>query len=388
MAMSMSMRVAIYHNILWSRYKGQVFSRLYSQSRAKQIDASFVQVAETEAVRVRLGTVDLSYHQYPYRLLFRGSIDEISRARKSFALVRDLLRHPTDLVVMPGYHRVEYWAMLALCLLLRRKRAVFCDATVHDQPRRYLKELAKRIFFRRCDGFFCYGQRSKQYILGYGVEESKINFRVQAAALPHDYDPAKVLAHYRDAKIDFSASPLFLYVGRLSEEKGLKDAFLALKRIRERFPAARLNLVGAGPLKEELAANVRQLGLEGAVSFLGSKDLTAIASLFMTSVALVLPSYSEPWGLVVNEALSYGCPVVVSDHCGCVPELVIDGMTGYTFETANPEALANAMISAIGLSSDRARVAEQCLSAISHFTPERAAAQILDGCTKILNGAA
>jgi len=106
---------------------------------------------------------------------------------------------------------------------------------------------------------------------------------------------------------------------------------------------------------------------------------------FLSSVALVLPSRSEPWGLVVNEALSYGCPVVVSDRCGCVPELVIEGVTGYGFETGDIEALSAALLSVSRLSEDRATTAGKCIDVVSAFTAERAASRMLEGCTQLLN---
>ena len=83
-----------------------------------------------------------------------------------------------------------------------------------------------------------------------------------------------------------------------------------------------------------------------------------IGELFMPSAALVLPSHSEPWGLVVNESLSYGCPVVVSNVCGCVPDLVIDGVTGYSFPVGNIEALSKAMLLTAEMSADRVAVAQ------------------------------
>src|SRR4029077_4003966 len=100
----------------------------------------------------------------------------------------------------------------------------------------------------------------------------------------------------------------------------------------------------------------------------------------MNSAAMILPSYREPWGLVVNEALSFGCPVVVSDICGCVPELVIDGVTGYSFPAGDVAPLAQAMSNALLLSQDRAAVALRCLDVIEEFTPQRAADRILRGC--------
>jgi glycosyltransferase involved in cell wall biosynthesis len=378
------MNVSIYHNILWSKYKGGVFSQVYLLSKARGIGTSFIQIAETDDERTALGDVDMSYHQYPFRLLFHGNYDRGSRWRRVITVVRDVFKNPSDLVVIPGYHRVEYWAMLLVCILLRRKRAVFCDSTEFDRPQTGLKDFAKRLFFRRCDGFFCYGVRSKEYLLRHGADESKIIYRYQAAALPHEYDPVEVLARYEAMPRPAAKMHRFTYVGRFSLEKGINDLLEAFVRVRSKITDARLDLVGAGPLCAELKARVAELNLGDVVTFLGTKNISEIAELFMESTALVLPSHSEPWGLVVNEALSYGCPVVASDVCGCVPDLVIDGVTGYSFEAGDVEALSQAMLSAVKMTEDRVEVAKKCLAVISEYTPKRAALQILDGCARII----
>jgi glycosyltransferase involved in cell wall biosynthesis len=331
-----------------------------------------------------LGAVDLSYHQYPFRLLFRGSYTNAPLIRRIGALARDLYKNPVDLVIMPGYHRAEYWAMLVVCILLRRKRAVFCDSTSIDRPKVAWREWAKRWFFVWCNGFFCYGIRSKEYLMSYGVSESKIAYRCQAAALPHGYGVDKVLAHYQSNWHGRADEPRFLYVGRLSIEKGLDDLFAAFCILQGRLPGARLDFVGAGPLADDLKKRATKLNMTHAISFLGSKNLEEIAALFQACTALVLPSHSEPWGLVVNEALSYGCPVVVSSACGCVPDLVREGVTGYAFEAGNTEDLVKALDSVRHLSKDRQAVARNCLELVADYTPERAATQILDGCVRMV----
>jgi glycosyltransferase involved in cell wall biosynthesis len=143
---------------------------------------------------------------------------------------------------------------------------------------------------------------------------------------------------------------------------------------------ARLHLVGAGPLRDSVAAHIAELGLDEAVTLLGTRDISEFAPLFVRSVALVLPSHSEPWGYVVNESLSYGCPVVVSDRCGCVPELVVEGVTGFEFTAGNIDALSEAMLAVSRLSENRSATARHCLELMSDFTPERAAEKILQGC--------
>jgi glycosyltransferase involved in cell wall biosynthesis len=383
------MHVAIYHNNLWAKQKGVVFSQVYELAKLRGVDASFIQIAETEIGRVGLSDIDLSYHQYPFRLLFRGAYENASRVRLIISVVKDIVSHPSDLAVLPGYHRIEYWAMLLALMVLNRKRAVFCDSTDFDQPKSRLKDplkdLAKRMFFRRCHGYFCYGIRSKDYLLKYGVQESKIIYRYQAAALPPGYKSSDVLARYE-------ASPAimghrFLYVGRLSAEKGLWDLLNAFAELRRQRTDARLDMVGTGPLRAKLLERVKQLELEECVFCLGPKNLAEITPLFYASTALILPSHSDPWGLVVYEALSFGCPVVVSDVCGCVPALVVEGVTGYSFRKADVAGLTRAMNAVIVLAADRVAAAGRCLDGISAFTPQHVAKQILDGCEQLVGQA-
>jgi glycosyltransferase involved in cell wall biosynthesis len=374
------MHVLIYHNILWPKHIGAVFSKLYSLGKQGSLDISIVHLAETQNMRAALSEVDHSYHHYPFRLLFRGSYENVGLARMTAKVIKDLLTHRGDIVVLPGYERIEYWVMLGLCVLMRRTRLVFVDSTGYDRPKNRWKDAAKRIFFARCDGFLCYGTRSKEYVLSYGVPAARIYPGCQATALPHEYDEAEVQRIYDTAGVELLRAPRFIYVGRLSAEKGLHDLLDAFKIVHMRQPTARLDLVGAGPLREALAAHIAELGLNEAIPLLGTRDIREFAPLFARSVALVLPSYSEPWGYVVNESLSYGCPVVVSDRCGCVPELVIEGVTGFAFTAGNVDALSVAMLAVSRLSEDRPATVRQCLKLMSDFSPQRAAEKILQGC--------
>jgi len=377
--------VRIYHNNLWARYKGAIFTQVFANSDSNGVSTFFVQVGETSVDRKGLGGADRYYHRYPYKLLFKGSYDQVPSYKMITSLSADLIMNPSDLVVLPGYHRPEYWVMLLICMLRRRRRAVFCDSTAFDRKKSPFKEKAKAMFFRRCDGFFCYGSRSKQYVASYGIDPRKIYDGCQAAALAHGYEAAAIRAHYVGNSLAAECSLRFLYIGRLAEEKGLFDLLDAFARVRQELPAARLDLVGSGALEEDLRERAGHLGISSAVTFLGTKTPHDIGQLLMNSAAMILPSLREPWGLVVNEALSFGCPVVVSDICGCVPELVIDGVTGYSFPVGDVGALAQAMSKAQLLSQDRAAVALRCLDVIAKFTPENAAAQFLRGCVAILD---
>jgi len=376
-------RVRIYHNSMWARYKGAIFSKIFALRDLFKLNVAFIHVAETSDGRTVFGPPDLSYHSYPHQLLFKEDSDHIPGYRLAIALVRDILRNESELVVIPGYHRIEYWAMLWVCMAVGRKRAVFCDSTANDNAKARFKEIAKSFFFHQCHGIFCYGTRSKEYIQSYGIDPRLIHSPCQAAALPHDYDATAILRRYQACAQRDGESPTFLFVGRLSKEKGLDDLLAAFRKIHEHLPRAKLLLAGPGE-RDRLRNQAMAWGLEKSIGFLGNQTPDQIGELLEICTAMVLPSHREPWGLVVNEALSYGCPVVVSDICGCTPELVLAGVTGYIFPAGDVGALCESMLQVIALNEDRLNTAKRCLEVIAQFTPERAALEILAGCDQIL----
>jgi glycosyltransferase involved in cell wall biosynthesis len=221
--------VDLFHNILWSNYKAVVFSKLYGVSEKENICVNFYQISETEANRVGLAPVDLSFHNYPYKLLFSGSYEAIGLWRRIRKLSLVIIGSKADLILLPGYHYLEHWFMLLFCVVLRKRRAVFCDSTLRDQPQRWYKSVLKSLFFKYCDGFFVYGIRAREHVCAYGADPARVFERCQAAAPLPNYD-RNIAFEYRRQRIkNFNAnSANLLYVGRLSAEKGiynLIDAF-------------------------------------------------------------------------------------------------------------------------------------------------------------------
>ena len=379
-----SYRVNIFHNILWPRYKGLIFSGLHHFALPSNIKVSFFQIARTSSDRKNLGEVDTSYHRYPYRLLFDSSYDSIPKIELCRILFKQVAQSNADLILLPGYHLIEYWFMLLACILTGKRRAVFVDSTGNDQRNSVWKYWLKRIFFSLCDGFFAYGERSRQYLLNFGVSPNKITTRCQAAALPHSYSAEQAL-HDRIARRKDGMPSSFLFVGLLSNGKGVDVLIRAFSRVRQRNKSASLTIVGDGPRREELKALAASLNVADAISFPGAATIDQLADYYLNASCLILPSRSEAWGLVVNEALSYGCPAIVSAHCGCAPDLIIESKTGYVFRTNDVDELARKMSSVVNDMGSVAKIANDCIALMQKFTPEKAAAQILKGCHAILD---
>ena len=380
------MKIDIYHNIRWSRYKARVFSALHRRANIEQIDIRFFQIADTSSQRADLSGVNLEFHQYPHELLFPGSYNAIQKTTLIKKLFWRVMNSDAELVLIPGYDRVEHWCMLLACIISGKMRGVFCDSTLNDKRQSLVKGLFKRIFFGFCNGIFGYGTRSQELLIYYGVPLSRIFQPCQAAALSDNY----TLETARESRLRLApipTNPRLLYVGRLSTEKCIDVLLRAFAKLLKAIPSAQLVIIGSGPQADALKALATDLSVGNLVVFTGAMDQASIADQYSSSTCLVLPSRSEPWGLVVNEALHYGCPVVVSDNCGCVPELVQEGITGFSFKTFDEDDLCNKMKKLISEFDDVNMTTNHCLKTIAQFTPDKAAENVLRGCKMIVSKA-
>jgi glycosyltransferase involved in cell wall biosynthesis len=137
--------------------------------------------------------------------------------------------------------------------------------------------------------------------------------------------------------------PVFVYCGRLSEEKGLALLLHSFSQLRHRAPTARLRLVGTGPEQPRLERLVGELGLEEGVSFRGWLAPEAVERELVDAWALVAPSlHAEPLGLVALEALVRGVPVIASAGGGFA-ETVEEGVSGLLFPNGDGEALLRSL---------------------------------------------
>ncbi|WP_433528688.1 glycosyltransferase family 4 protein [Micromonospora sp. CA-263727] len=234
----------------------------------------------------------------------------------------------------------------------------------------------------------------------FGVPAGRVDV-VPNGVEPHRWRvPASAVAQ---ARARFAGDgPLVTFAGRLVYEKGVQHLLAGLPRLRERHPGLRAVIVGDGPYRAELEADVHRLGLAGTVSlpgFLGGTDLPAVMA---ASDCFAVPSIYEPFGMVALEGAAAGAPLAVAETGG-LAEIVEPGVTGMTFRPHDPDALTDA-VDALLSDTDRARVLARRARAMVHeqygwaaiasrtaatyasaiaqaprFTAERAAAQMAHG---------
>lgn len=223
----------------------------------------------------------------------------------------------------------------------------------------------RMLLFRRFAAFLAVGRANTDYLQASGVPASKIYFsphcvdngRFQHAAATAGGDAAD---WKRELGID-SGAPVILFAGKFEEKKRPLDLLAAFEtacaELRSRGNTQPVLLfVGAGPLENELKARAADR-IGRSVFFAPFENQSRMPVVYAAANVLALPSYgnSETWGLVVNEAMSMGLPVIVSTHVGCASDLVTPRETGWVFDAGSVGGLAAALVDAV---RDPVRAAE------------------------------
>ncbi|MET8834946.1 glycosyltransferase family 4 protein [Micromonospora sp. NPDC004540] len=196
----------------------------------------------------------------------------------------------------------------------------------------------------------------------FGVDPTRVDV-VPNGVEPHRWrvpDSAVAAARARFA----GDGPLVTFAGRLVYEKGVQHLLAGLPRLRERHPGLRAVIVGDGPYRATLEAEVHRLGLGATVSmpgFLGGTDLPAVMA---ASDCFAVPSIYEPFGMVALEGAAAGAPLAVS-RTGGLAEIVEPGVTGLTFAPQDPDGLSEA-VHALLSDRDRARLLARRARAMVH----------------------
>jgi glycosyltransferase involved in cell wall biosynthesis len=145
-----------------------------------------------------------------------------------------------------------------------------------------------------------------------------------------------------------------------------------------------LVIVGDGELRPEIETAIARFDLGQSVHLAGAKSYSDIPAYYVMANAFIHASTTEQWGLVVNEAMASGLPVLVSNRCGCAQDLVQEGVNGFTFDPYNVEAMAQKMFQLSTLNSQLSTMCAASQRIISAWGPERFADGLQSAVRKAL----
>jgi 1,2-diacylglycerol 3-alpha-glucosyltransferase len=277
-------------------------------------------------------------------------------------------------VAIPGWSGNVALAALSWCLKTVRPAIVMSESQAADETRGWPKEPIKKRIVGMCSTGLVGGAAHVNYLATLGMSRDRIftgydvvdNGYFAGHSDAARQDAASLRARLNLPEKYFLASSRFIAKKNLPR---LLEAYRGYRRLAG--PTAwKLVLLGDGPLKPQLVASIRQLDLASDVLLPGFKQYDELPAYYGLAGAFVHASTTEPWGLVVNEAMACGLPVLVSERCGCAPDLVVDGKNGFTFNPLHVPALTQLLRRIAGNECDRAAMGKASREIIARWSPK------------------
>jgi glycosyltransferase involved in cell wall biosynthesis len=368
----MKRRLTILTEII-APYRIPVFNAL---ARHEGIDLHVIFLAESDPSlrdwKVYKDEIRFSYQVLPsWRKRFAGHNLLLNRGLKAA-----LQQAVPDVILCGGYNYPASWLAMRWAGRNKTPFILWVESTEQDfRSRDWVVEFLKRKFLRRCDAFVIPGKSSFEYVKRYGARDEDIFTAPNAVDTELFARTASAVRQDAIGQRQTLRLPqrFFLFVGRLVREKGVFDLIAAYGKLAQELrTAVGLVLVGEGTARAEL---IRQASLiePGQVQCTGFLQREQLASYYALADVLVFPSHTDPWGLVVNEAMACGLPVISSDAAGCTADLVEDNGNGRVVRRGDIAQLASAMEELGRDAVLRARMGNHSQERILRYSPEACA---------------
>jgi glycosyltransferase involved in cell wall biosynthesis len=256
-----------------------------------------------------------------------------------------LIRERPEALLLHGYNQPTNLLALFVGKLLRIEVLMRGDTRLpRTGLQRGLKTAFKRLLFRSLDGFISIGRANAAYYQALGVPPAKVHLSplcVRNAFFAMTCIDRRIARDSLRAELGVPRDAIvILFASKLLARKRASDLVAAFNKFAANTPDAWLWMAGSGP--EEAA--LKQMAVEtGRIRFLGFRNQSELPKLYAASDVFVLPSEDEPWGLVVNEVMAAGLPVVVTDDVGAAYDLVEAKDSGFVYPVGDINRLADVL---------------------------------------------
>jgi glycosyltransferase involved in cell wall biosynthesis len=301
--------------------------------------------------------------------------------RNAVCRMLDLL--DPDAVAINGWSVAEARAAILWAERRGRVAVVMSETKADDAPRIWWKEIAKRWLLSRCDAALVGGRSHARYLEELGLPADRIVLGYDVVDNDHFRRGSALVRQEATSRRSAAGLPdnYFFACTRFIARKNVDLLLRAYARFRVQALSGvpwGLVIAGGGEEDSKLRALERSLGLDGVI-WPGFVQYDELPLYYGLASAFVHAASSEPWGLVVNEAIASSLPVLVSRPVGAAGELVAHGVNGYLFNPLDVDDLSEAMTRLAAMSADhRADMARASAAIAERWEPSRFAAGLLE----------
>lgn len=299
-------------------------------------------------------------------------------------LVREIVRGKYDAVWVHGYGHASEWLAFAAAALTRTPVLLRGESTLlYDSPpvRRAAKKALVGPLVRAAAGLLYIGAQNRSFYESLGARPEQLFFAPYAVdngwfAARADEARANGRREALRAGVGATADDVvLLFVGKLLARKRPEDVAEAVARLGPDGRRAVIAYVGEGEARASLEAALARTGVRGRI--VGFANQSELPAWYAASDLFVLPSEHETWGLVVNEAMAAGLPVVASDLVGSSYDLVVGRGTGAVHRAGDPASLAEALRPLVADRAARAAASERARAVVAGYDVSVTAAGIV-----------
>ena len=295
----------------------------------------------------------------------------------NFGILGELRKNRYDALLVNGHRQattlIGVFAAKALGIPVFMRCETHLGLPVSRIKRFVRKRLMTFLYTRLCSACLPIGTRNREFYLAHGVNEASL-FSVPYA-VDNDFfaKASESLAERRNLRAALQLppdKPLVLFVSKLMSRKRPMDLMVAFHNVRNSGIDAALAFVGSGEQETDLKEYIRQQHLPD-VHFFGFRNQSELPKFYSVADVFVLPSENEPWGVVINEVMCAGLPVIASNEIGAVDDLVRHGENGFTYKSADVDTLTEYLSQALRAPEMRARMGEESRRIIARWDYER-----------------
>ncbi len=329
-------------------YRSPMFEML---SRESKCEIKVFYCAKTEYGR----DWDLDFRQnYDFEILSGWSIPVKGKKLFSFKINPSiwikLSEGNFDALFIAGYAHFTMLSAIAWSMFNQVPYVIMSESqhlTTRSPFKRFVKKLLLQPVISNASAYLPTGTMSRDYLVSYGANKDKSFFFPNTPDIDRFQEKIKSLEGEKKKIKENLALPsgkVILYIGRLIEVKGVDVLIRAFEKLKKESPEnnAVLLIAGDGPQRKELEKYVEDHHIAD-VFFVGFVQLETLPELYSIADIFVLPSSYEPWGVVVNEALACGLPVVTTTSVGAYPDLVKEDVNGKVVPPKDSSKLCSAI---------------------------------------------
>lgn len=372
-------KVAVLNNIV-APYKIPLFNAL---AKYKDIDLNVLFLSSTAYNRrwnTQLYEKDMHFRHsvlpnWKIPFFFKEKIEYVINP----TFLYHFIKNKYDVVITSGWVDMSCHITYLLSFLFGYKYIIWSESTVNEPSmQRTLTRPFVRWLIRHASGFIATGSRAKEYLVALGADAKKITIAYSTVDI--EYFLRKSIIPTREKNVmkeNLHIPPknrVILFVGQFIQRKGIDILLHAFSEIR--IPDVSLLLLGYGTEETYIRTFMRDHP-ELSIALAPHVEVNRMPEYYGIADIFVLPSWEETWGVVVNEAMASGLPVIVSDKVGCEPDLVHSGENGYIFNSGKHAELRDCIIRLLVDKKLRLHMGKNSKRLIRSVVPSSAAEQFI-----------